>query len=63
MIHILVRNQLDVAFLRKVLSKQTVSVFIGAAFPSCIGMSKVVFELEQLSDLFMIGELFAMIGG
>src|ERR671919_819818 len=62
MIHILVRDQLEVTFLRKVLSEQTIGVFIGAAFPGSIGMSEEVFELEQLSNLFMIGELFAMIG-
>src|SRR5512147_316106 len=63
MLHILVRDQLEVTFLRKVLSEQTVGVFIGAAFPGSIGMREEVFELEQLSNLLMIGKLFAMIGG
>src|SRR5919108_2876056 len=62
-IHFLVGDLLEVTLLRKVLSEQTIGVFIGTTFPGSIGMSEVVFELEQLSDLFMIGKLLAMIGG
>ena len=62
MIHILWGDLLEVPFLRKVLSEQTIGVFMGAAFPGRIGMRKVVFELEQLSDLFMISKLLAMLG-
>ena len=63
MIHVLSRDLLEVMLLWKVLSKQTVGVFIGATFPGCIGMSEIVFKLEQLGNLFMIGKLLAMIGG
>jgi hypothetical protein len=60
--HIFPGDLLEFTFLWKILSEQTVGVFIGTPFPGSRGMSEVVFELEQLSDLFMIGKLLAMIG-
>ena len=56
------RYQLEVMLLWKILSEQTIRVFIGAALPGSIRMSKVEFELEQFSDLFVISKLFAVIG-
>ena len=60
-LHIFPGDLLEVTFLWKILSEQTVGVFIGTPFPGSVGMSEVVFELEQLSNLFMIGELLARI--
>ena len=62
MFDLLVRDQLEVMLLWEILSEQTIRVFIGAAFPSRIGMCEVELKLERVSDLLMIGELLAVIG-
>ena len=62
LLHFFVRDELEIKLLGKILSEQTVGVLIGAAFPGGIGMCEIEFKLEQLSDLFMIGKLFAVIG-
>src|SRR6266508_3109846 len=60
--NLLVGNRCEIGFLREVLAKQPIRIFIGAAFPSGIRMGEIELELESFSDLFMLGKLLAMIG-
>ena len=57
-----IRKRLEVRFLWKILSEQAIGVFVGTALPGCIGVCEVELEMEKLSDLFVVCELFAMIG-
>ena len=56
------RKRLEVRFLWKILSEQAIGVFVGTALPGRIGMCEVELEMEKLSDLFVVCELFAVIG-
>ena len=45
------------------MSQQAVCVFVGAALPGGIGMSKVELEVKGLSNKLVVGKLLAVIGG
>lgn len=55
-------NGLEVRFLGKILSKQSIRVFMGAALPRGLGMGEVKIESKCFSDLFGVSELFTVIG-
>lgn len=47
--------------LRKELPNQAIHVFVGAALPGRIGMGKEEVGVELLGNLFMLGELLAVV--
>ena len=60
-LHIVLAQRLEVTFFRTILPHQTVGVFVQAALPRSIRMSKIVVGLQPSSYLLMPGELFAVI--
>ncbi len=61
--NVLVRDVPETAALGKVLPDQTVGVFVQAALPRMVGMSKIHLRIEMFLDGFMSGELLAVVGG
>src|SRR6185436_18783828 len=62
-LHVLRRDPGEVIFLGKILSDQSVSVFVETTFPTAIGMAEIDLGLQHGGDIAMIGELFAVIDG
>src|SRR5680860_610601 len=48
---------------REILPDQSVQVLVGAPFPTMVGPGKVKVDPQALGDLFVVGELLAVIAG
>ena len=58
-----VTDHLEVCFFRKVLTKQAISIFIGASLPRAIGFGEIDIGIQGAGNVLVSAEFSAVIKG
>jgi len=57
------RERREITSFWEVLANESIRVFIQAAFPGCIWMSKIEISLQGFGNVYMLCEFFSVVAG